>query len=134
MTRARSATSCSRCLTELALHEMLAHVRQCPLEALVDERLQQVVERMGVEGVDRVAVEGGDEYDHRHARLRDAAQHLEAVDARHLDVEEHEVRRVGGDGLDGLAAIGALRDDLEILESPRAAARARAVRAARRRR
>ncbi len=63
----------------------------CAVEALVDERLQQVVEGVGVECLDRIAVEGRDENDHRHAGLRNAAQHLETVDARHLDVEEHQV-------------------------------------------
>ncbi len=103
-----------------ALRELVAHVRERALEPLVHQRLQQVVERVRVEGVDRVAVEGGHEYDHRHAGLRDAAQHLESVDARHLDVEEHEVRRVRGDRVDRLAPVRALRDDLEVVESAQA--------------
>ena len=95
-------------------------MRERALKPLVHQRLQEVIERVRVKGVDRVAVEGRHEHHHRHAGLRDAAQHLEAVDARHLDVEEHEVRRVGGDRFDRLAAIRALRDDLEVVESAQA--------------
>jgi hypothetical protein len=58
----------------------------CSLEALVHQGLQQVVERVRIEGLDRVAVECGHEDDHGHAGLRDSAQHLESVDAGHLDV------------------------------------------------
>ena len=104
----------------LALGELVAHVREGSLEPLVHQRLQQVVERVRIEGVDRIPVESSHEDDHRHAGLRDAAQHLESVDARHLDVEEHEVRRVARDRVDRLAPVCALVDDLEVTECAQA--------------
>ena len=55
--------------------------------------LQQVIEGGPLEGVQREAVEGGDE-DHDRARPRPkAVQQLKAGQARHLDVEQHDVGR-----------------------------------------
>lgn len=75
----------------VALRKLIAHMGHGAVEALVDQRLQEVIERMGVECLDRIAVEGRDEHDHRHAGLWNAAQHFESVDTRHFDVEEHQV-------------------------------------------
>ena len=44
----------------------------------------------------------------------DAREHAEAVEAGHLDVEQHEIRLLLGDGLDGLEAVAALADDLDV--------------------
>jgi hypothetical protein len=78
-------------LDGLALRKLVAYVRHGALEPLVHQRLQQVIERMRVECLDRITVECRDEHHHRHAGLWNPAQHLEAVHARHLDVEEHQV-------------------------------------------
>ena len=53
-------------------------------------------------------------------RFTQSPQHLEAVDAGHLDVEEHEVGGVARDRVDRLAPVGALADDLEVAESAQA--------------
>ena len=84
------------------------------LEAHVIDRLEQVVDGARLEGLDGVLVVGGDEHQHRQGFLRQVRQHLEAGHARHLDVEEHQVGLVLLDGGERLAAVGALRDDLEV--------------------
>ena len=40
--------------------------------------------------------------------------HPEAVEAGHLDVEQDQIRLLLGDGLDGLEAVAALADDLDV--------------------
>jgi hypothetical protein len=84
------------------------------VEALVAERLEQVVERPRVEGPQRVLVEGGDEDDHRHAGDADLAHHREAVHLGHLHVEQHEVGRVRADRRDGLASVRALAHQRDV--------------------
>ena len=58
---------------------------------------------------------GGDEDEQRRLDLHQALDHREAVEARHLDVEEDEIRLVGLDRADRLAAVRAGVDDLDIL-------------------
>ncbi len=97
---------------------LLLPLRANPIEgggkARVVHGLEQVVERVGLESVDRIAVERGHEHDHRHALLRHLRDHFEPRQARHLDVEEHEVRGFLGDGGDRFAAVGALAHDGDV--------------------
>ena len=93
---------------------LTAHPVERAGKPLLVDGLQQVVERARLEGVDREAVEGRHEHDHRHAFLRHARQHVEPRQTRHLDVEEHQVRRVLVDRGERLAAVCALRDDLDV--------------------
>jgi hypothetical protein len=74
-------------------------------------RLEDVVERLLLERGDREFVVGGDEDDPRPPL--DALGHLEARQARHLDVEEGEVGLEGSDLLGRLDAVAGDRDDLE---------------------
>ena len=82
-------------------------------EALVGERLEQVVERVNFEGAQRVLVVRGDEDDDR--RAVEQLQHFEAVELRHLDVEQEEVGIVLGDCLHRFESVRALGDDLAVL-------------------
>ena len=92
----------------------LTDAPQRRLEPLIAEGLQQVVERVGLEGLDRVLVVGRDEHGHRHQFRLDLAQHAEAVQHRHLDVEEHQVRRLGVNQVEGLAAVAGDADHLDV--------------------
>ncbi|MNM28565.1 hypothetical protein D3C81_390810 [compost metagenome] len=83
------------------------------LEALLAERFQQVIERMAFEGLQGVLVVGRDEDQARLCAYQ--FRHFEAVQARHLDVEEHQLRLQFRDGLDGLEAVGAFGHDLDIV-------------------
>jgi hypothetical protein len=60
-------------------------------EAVVVERLEQVVERVHLEGAQRVLVVGGDEHDDRHRARSDRLHHVEAAHLRHVHVQEHDV-------------------------------------------
>ena len=64
--------------------------RERLLEPLGAERLQQVVDRVHLERAQRVLVVGGDEDDRQVAP--EQLEHLEAVELRHLHVEQHQVR------------------------------------------
>ncbi len=84
-----------------------------PLRA---ERLQQIVDRVDFECLQRVLIVRGDE-DHGDVAA-DEIEHLEAVELRHLDVEEQQIRLQFGDDLDRLEAIGALGDDSHVWHAP----------------
>ena len=68
---------------------------------------------MDLERLERVVVEGGDEDDRLIAS--DELEHFEAIELRHLDVEQEQVRLEIRDGLDRLEAVGALGDDLHLV-------------------
>jgi hypothetical protein len=69
---------------------------------------------MRLERVDRKSIEGRHEHDHRQAFLRHLRQHVEPREARHLDVEEHQVGMQLGDRGQCLAAVRALARDLDV--------------------
>ncbi len=58
---------------------------------------------------------GGDEDEQRWFDLHHPLDDGEAVEAGHLDIEEHKVGFMRLDGTDGFAAIGAGLDDFDIL-------------------
>ena len=81
------------------------------LETLGGKRFEQIVGRLRVEGAHGVLIVGGDE---DHGRLGvDQLEHLEAIELRHLDVEENKVGRKFVDGLDGFEAVAALGRDFD---------------------
>ena len=86
--------------------------RQGLTETLRPIRLEHVVHRVHLEGAEGVAVVGGDE-DDRDLRIQQL-QDLEAVELRHLDVEEHRVRLELGRRLDRLQPGGGLAQDLHV--------------------
>src|SRR6516164_7458473 len=93
---------------------VFAHARERGGEARLIDWLEQIVDGVRLEGLDGVLVVGGDEHHHRHRFLRQMRQHLETRHAWHLDVEEHQVGLVLLDGGKCFAAVGTLRDDLEV--------------------
>ena len=100
-------------------------------EALALDGLEQVVERVHLECLHRVFVVRRHEYDERHSVGADGFDDAEAVDLRHLDVQEHEIRRVFVDRQNRLRAVPALGDDLHVRvigdQRPHARARERLV-------
>ncbi len=85
------------------------------IEALLVNRLQQIIDRANLERVDRVLVECGDE-DHRRNRLLTYLRdHVEAVHLRHLDVEKNQIGFVAADCLDRLGAGCTLGDARQII-------------------
>jgi len=71
--------------------------------------LQQVVERLGLERLQRKLVIRGYKDDQRHALDTDSAQHFEAVHFRHLHVEKDQIGFVflnGGDRGSAVATFG----------------------------
>ena len=66
------------------------------IEPVRRDRFEQVVEGASFKGLDRIVVEGRHEDDVGQRFLLDRGQHLEPIQLRHLDIEQHEVgvRRV----------------------------------------
>src|SRR5215212_4426908 len=62
------------------------------VEPLSLERLEQIVERVDLEGAQRVLVEGGHEHHRGHPLGAHFGDHPEAVEVGHLDVEKDQVR------------------------------------------
>jgi hypothetical protein len=88
-------------------------------QALVADRLQQVIHRALLERVDGVLVVGGDEH-HLGARaqLGQRARDLDAADAGHADVEEGDVRLRLGQLLQRTGAVLALGHQLQLRPQP----------------
>jgi hypothetical protein len=81
------------------------------------DRLEQIVGRMLFESLQGMRFESGDENDLRQRRSLDHADHLQAADARHLDIQEHHVRTQTMDGGKAFDGIGAFPDDLDVAGS-----------------
>ena len=62
-----------------------------PDDALIVERLQEIIERLNLESPDGVLVERGDEHDRRRPRFVRGRGDCEAVEVGHLDVEKDEI-------------------------------------------
>src|SRR5690606_36826874 len=98
-----------------AQHELLARPAERTLEALRLEGLQQVVQRVRLEGLQGELVVGGDEDGHRHPLDAYPFEHAEAVEPRHLDIEEDQVRLHFADRFDRLDPVLALPRELHVV-------------------
>ncbi len=76
--------------------------------------LEEIVERVGGEGLEGVLVVGGDEDDVRVGGQ--VLQDLEAVHAGHLDIEEESVGAEGLNLFDGLKAVACFTGNGEAFE------------------
>ncbi len=99
-----------------AVSNLVANFLDGLRDALAVEGLEQIIDRVHFERLHRVLVVGGGEDD---LRQRNLAVHqllddAEAVEARHLHVEEDEVGRELLDEVDRLDAVLALRDDIDV--------------------
>ena len=91
-------------MTDRAVRESRALERA--LEALGVERLEQVVERGKLEGLERVLVVGSHEDRRGHLGGPNRLEYVETRHARHLHIEEHEIRTRRTDHFDGCHAVG----------------------------
>ena len=84
------------------------------------DRLQQIVDRVDLERLDRVLIEGRDEDDvrRRAAAVEHPARHLEAGQPRHLHVEKHDIGLQPLDRRQRLDAVAGLADDLDAADLP----------------
>ena len=76
--------------------------------------LEEVIERVDFEGVERVLVVRRDEDDVRYAFDADGLDHRESVHSWHSDVEIHEVGRVAKDRRHGFSPVATLADDFDV--------------------
>jgi hypothetical protein len=90
---------------------------------------QQVVHRVHHERAQGVlVVRGAEDHDRRPRLTGDQLQHLEAIELRHLHVEEHQVGPLLGDRLHRLEAVRGLPDHLDALVGAEVLAQQRARR------
>ena len=83
-------------------------------ETLLLDGLQDVIDRVHLEGLDRVLVVRGDENDRRRPlHAGEARDDLEAVEPRHLDIEEHDVGPQLPDRFHGLVPLARFAGDLD---------------------
>jgi hypothetical protein len=100
-------------LTEL-VHTALAQsppgTRHGGVLALVAVRLQQIVQRVGLERLNRMLVVSRHEDRERHRRRADGIDDTQAVELGHLDVEEHQVGPLVENLVDADEAVFGFRD------------------------
>src|SRR2546423_4422101 len=83
------------------------------LEPNLVERFEQVIERMKLEGPDRVRFIGCRKNNFRQVIEPDRVQNRKPIHFRHLDVEKDKVRLFLPDRRDGFSAVTAFGDDLD---------------------
>ena len=93
--------------------QVLAGALDGAVEAVAVEGLEQVVHGVDFEGAQRVLVVGGDEHHRREIADPQLLDHAEAVQLRHLHVQEHQVRLQLAHRLHALSPVGALADQLD---------------------
>jgi hypothetical protein len=81
-------------------------------EPLAVERLEQVIHRVHVEGLERVLIVGRHEHHGRHPVGTHRLNHIKPGAPRHLDVEKHEIRLLADDRLHRLIAVRRLANHL----------------------
>jgi hypothetical protein len=91
-----------------------AHPAERLAEALPGERLEEVVDRPGLEGGERVLVIRGHEDDRRHHTHSDGVEHLEPVHFGHLDVQEEDIGLEREDRVDRGGPVLALPHQIDI--------------------
>src|SRR4029077_6393625 len=86
-------------------------------DPLFIERLQNVVNRVDLKGLHSILVIGGGKNDLRNGYLpvQQLLDHGKAIQSRHLHVQEHEVRRVLFNEVNGFQAIGSMGNDVYIV-------------------
>ncbi len=82
-------------------------------EALVVERLDEIVERRAIERLQRKLIECGHEDRRRHLFSADRVDDLETAPARHLHVEKHQVGLEPANLAHGLIAVGCCSDHFD---------------------
>src|SRR5215208_4501455 len=102
-------------LLELLLRrEYPACAVECLMQTTFGQWLQEIVERMRLECLQCVSVVRGDEDNERQVHRCGAGEHLKSIEPRHPDVQKHQVRPQGLDGLDRLESVPRLADDDDV--------------------
>src|SRR5258705_523566 len=83
----------------------------------VIDGLEQIVERAKLERGNRVIIESRDENDGRHLVGADLGNHIEAIELRHLHVEEYQIGLVHADGGNGLESVLTFANDFDVRDS-----------------
>ncbi len=85
-------------------------------KAVLIDRLHEIIDRLRIERPQGVLIIGGHEHEQRRLDVHQPLDDRETIEARHLHVEEDEVRLVGLDLADRFTAVGGGRDNFDIIE------------------
>ena len=91
-----------------------AHARQRFAEALLIERLQQVIDGAHLERLQRVCVVGGHEHQGGQFIRGERARQIDAVQRIHLDVEKQQLRPLRSDLRERLGTVAVLADHAQV--------------------
>lgn len=78
------------------------------------ERLEQVIQRVDLEGLQGKGVVGRDKDNEGKKFWRDGLDHSEPVDLRHLNIEKEHIRAVSLERRNRISAVGTLADNFEV--------------------
>ena len=103
--------------TRFAIFDRL--VEQCardppPSAAAPADRLQQIIDRAGLERFNRMLIEGRHDDDDRQTGSAQPAHHFEAAHYRHLQIEKDQVRLEFGDLAGGLTSVFGFTNHLHL--------------------
>ncbi len=90
------------------------HAREGLAEAILVERLEQVIDCIEFKGLNRVAVVGRHEHDRRQGGRIERARQFDAIEGIHLDVEKQQLRLTDPDRRDRALAVAVFADDAQI--------------------
>src|SRR5262245_10252730 len=107
--------SIDRPFVEEAEQVTLGGASQSLVEPLRLDRLQQIVDRVHIERLHRVFIVRRHENDCGQPLRGDGLQHFEAIEVRHLNVEEYEIGPFVDDRIDRFAPSAALPDDRDTI-------------------
>ena len=82
-------------------------------------RFQQVINRAGLESLNRKLVVSGDDHDRGHVRaVLEPAHDVKPSHGGHLQVEQHEIRGVLGDEIERAEAVVRFARDFDVADRP----------------
>jgi len=99
--------------------DSLPRASQGPVEPVLPDRLEQIVDRARVEGAESISVVSRQKNCDRHADGADRSQYLKSVDLWHLHIEEDEIGLLVSNRVDRRLAVAAFADDLDVGVAPK---------------
>src|SRR5215472_7369493 len=105
-------------LPHAALIQARLHTSHGGLKALIAERLQQIIERVGLECPNCMLIVGGHEYGEGHLLHTDRVNYAESIKLRHLHIEEQYVRVFFLDRFNRALSVRGFADRGDLLVAP----------------
>ena len=95
--------------------QVFPYAKDCFVQAIVLDGLEQVVKRIGLERLDGIFIECSNKHDGGHIFLLEFRKYIETAHTGHLDIQENKIRLQFSDALQGLPPVLCFRYDCEIV-------------------